>query len=840
MFLKNFNRWRQDTSGVVAMVVVFCIPAFIAAAGVAVDLAQAYNLKTRLSAALDKAALAAGNTSGMTSQEIEDRVDAFIAANYPPAALGESYDVSVLTPPGMVDISARSRVRTVFMNIFGQEYIDVYAETIVKKEVSGLELVMVLDTTGSMLETAGGGVTKIAAAKTAANTLLNILYGSNSNVPKLYVGVVPFSQNVNIGTQYSGFTTADSYDWGSGVTGAGWGGCVEARYSGAEDVTVTLPSSISFPKYYYPCSSSSNPWRFTTASNLMTNGTFGSSTGWTLSGAWGIGDGELYRTATAPDIAVNGDFSSSAGWTLETGWAISGGVLTRTHPNIMTDPGTGTAYGEFGTSTGWTLGSYNITGGQLTKTSTTGTSSVTRNPYYPLVNGYDYSVTFTVVDRVANSVRVDVGGDNGTSRSTPDGATYTETLTAAGNATVGFETTNGWRGIIDNLIVRQLDALAVRAPATPLVSGQQYEVIFTLSGYSSGSVRAYVGGNTGTARSSNGTFTQTITAGSSSANIGFVTDNGFVGTIDSYSIRAVGVNTATAAPSLSGSTFYLVEYTIETFTSGSVQVSIGSDTSCDAGVTWTPDCGLGTIRTAAGTYKEILRSDGTDLIKFTSNEFVGRIDDVKILPACGGSGPYTYYEPLDEGIGPNKACSKPLLEMTGEKADIAAKINELTAQGSTMIHLGMSWAYRMLDETWEGEWTGTMADATSPGPLPLPYNTSGMNKAVILMTDGDNTFTTYSAYGDTSTNVSYSSCSYGTGAADKFDCKTRDVCAAMKAQNILVYTIALGQSLSSTSLDMLEACATSPAYAFTSPTTDSLTATFTTIANQLNSLYIVY
>ena len=72
---------------------------------------------------------------------------------------------------------------------------------------------------------------------------------------------------------------------------------------------------------------------------------------------------------------------------------------------------------------------------------------------------------------------------------------------------------------------------------TPIVLGEKYEVIFTISDYSgSGKVRASVGSTgIGIDRSSNGTFTEIITAAGSpnSFKIQVRSGNNFTGTIDS-------------------------------------------------------------------------------------------------------------------------------------------------------------------------------------------------------------------------------------------------------------------------------------------------------------------
>ena len=55
---------------------------------------------------------------------------------------------------------------------------------------------------------------KISNLKTAATTLVNILTGGANSAPKLWMGVVPFSQAVNIGTEPAALIIAYVVDQG--------------------------------------------------------------------------------------------------------------------------------------------------------------------------------------------------------------------------------------------------------------------------------------------------------------------------------------------------------------------------------------------------------------------------------------------------------------------------------------------------------------------------------------------------------------------------------------------------------------------------------------------------
>lgn len=186
-------RFRKAESGAVAIVFALCIPMFIGAAGVAVDLAQAYNVKNRLGNALDKAALAAGTMTG-TEEEVEAKALRFFEANFPDAKLGTPFDVEADIQDGVVIFSAHARVHTTFMSILGFDYIDVREESEVLREFAGVEVALVLDVTGSM---AGNNIT---ALKTASTNFLNIIYDRIEDPAYLKVGIVPFSQSVNVGS----------------------------------------------------------------------------------------------------------------------------------------------------------------------------------------------------------------------------------------------------------------------------------------------------------------------------------------------------------------------------------------------------------------------------------------------------------------------------------------------------------------------------------------------------------------------------------------------------------------------------------------------------------------
>jgi hypothetical protein len=146
----------------------------------------------------------------------------------------------------------------------------------------------------------------------------------------------------------------------------------------------------------------------------------------------------------------------------------------------------------------------------------------------------------------------------------------------------------------------------------------------------------------------------------------------------------------------------------------------------------------------------------------------------------------------------------------------------------------MHWGWNMLSPKWRGFWGGTM-DANN---LPLNYGTKGMMKAVVLVTDGDNTITTgiYSAYGHVAEGMLGTT--NATTAKNTIDSRTLALCTAMKAQGIYIYTIGLGTDISTTGQNIVKSCATAINYYFYSPTTSQLSTVFSAIGDSLSNLRV--
>lgn len=243
---------------------------------------------------------------------------------------------------------------------------------------------------------------------------------------------------------------------------------------------------------------------------------------------------------------------------------------------------------------------------------------------------------------------------------------------------------------------------------------------------------------------------------------------------------------------------------------------------------WGPTSWMGCLDARSGTLEETDNPPTTTANKFKAYYWA---DNNNYNNWINNSGKYN--SGIGVTLGPNKFCSQAVTPMTNKRTDILNGINSMQARGNTHTNLGAVWAWRMLSPRWRGLWGGTM-DANN---LPLDYGTPKMDKAIVLMTDGDNTMSNSvrSAYGYLSDGR------LGTTSASAaqagLDTRLTTVCNAIKSAGITVYTILFDQT-SGNVVNLFKNCATKPDYYFNSPTGADLHNAFRAIGDSLSSLRV--
>ncbi|MBI1206439.1 MAG: pilus assembly protein [Azospirillum sp.] len=238
---------RSRRGNVAVMFALSAVPVLVLA-GLAVDFGQAYTARARLASALDAAGLAVGSIQG-SEAELQSRFQQFFLANYAAGKIGTPYDIVLTVNGNQINVSGKADVETSFLKLVGVDKLTVGSSGEVIRETKGLDLVMALDNTGSM---AGNKMTQL---KTAATDLVNILFGSGSTSETLLIGMVPFSDVVNIGTGQSAYVTSTAvYDWGPSA----WAGCVAARSAPYDTDDSSIGSGGKWAPFYWKDDSNNN------------------------------------------------------------------------------------------------------------------------------------------------------------------------------------------------------------------------------------------------------------------------------------------------------------------------------------------------------------------------------------------------------------------------------------------------------------------------------------------------------------------------------------------------------------------------------------------------------
>ncbi len=194
------RRLRGDRRGAVAVFLAFAIVPMIGFVGIATDTGRGYLVKSRLSSALDSAALAGALVISEKNRNAD--IQMYFDANFPPGYMDATIKgpkIKVKKRAQTVTLTASATIPTTFMRLFGYETITVNAMAETTGKLTPLDVVLAIDMSASMKSgVAGGGGSRIKVARKAATDLINILFGKDATERMLNIGLVPWNGKVNV------------------------------------------------------------------------------------------------------------------------------------------------------------------------------------------------------------------------------------------------------------------------------------------------------------------------------------------------------------------------------------------------------------------------------------------------------------------------------------------------------------------------------------------------------------------------------------------------------------------------------------------------------------------
>ncbi|MBN3728433.1 VWA domain-containing protein [Burkholderia sp. Ac-20379] len=232
--------------------------------------------------------------------------------------------------------------------------------------------------------------------------------------------------------------------------------------------------------------------------------------------------------------------------------------------------------------------------------------------------------------------------------------------------------------------------------------------------------------------------------------------------------------------------------------------------------------------------------------------------------------PNYYYGLTQTTVDQNSQCmGQAVTFLTNQQSTLTNSVNSMVAGGSTIIPEGLLWGWRMLVPEWSSTIAGAANGWISTDPtLPKPLTTQGLQRVMIVLTDGSNQigaagsfpntlyFNGLSGVGTNSLKATSIGMPNGqtdsaelhggnpedptsgnnAGYPDDVNTFQNAVCTAIKNDNITIYAITFGSDASgSVAQTAMRNCA-SPGDYYHAPDSTSLNTIFQQIAGNLGEL----
>lgn len=262
--LRRAANFRGAKGGNVAVIFAFSLVPLLLFVGGAIDYTRANASRTAMQEALDSAALMLSKeVNGLSQTDMQTKGEAYFKALYTDP-YAQDVKVTVNYTPSTsggstLTMSGSAALPTELMYIAGYQKIPFGTSSTTAWGTTKLRVALALDNTGSM---ASAG--KMNALKTAAKSLLAQLQTAATKDGDVYVSIVPFAKDVNVGSSNKnaiwlrwdlgtctnswgsqlGFMTQSDCNTAKGnwkaTTSSGWTGCVSDRDQN-NDVLSTVP-----------------------------------------------------------------------------------------------------------------------------------------------------------------------------------------------------------------------------------------------------------------------------------------------------------------------------------------------------------------------------------------------------------------------------------------------------------------------------------------------------------------------------------------------------------------------------------------------------------------------
>ena len=245
--MTSFLADRRGNFGIIAAAL--SLP-LMAGVGLAVDYSNLTRVRTEIQNAADAAALVAAKNNDKTNLQRRTLAQNMFRGNFWTSDI-KKVDVTLGEVSATVTVTAAPK--TFFMQLFGHDSVPLTVSSSAATRASTIEIVFVLDVSGSMNATMSSGKRRIEELKSAVSALLDDLEAQTDY--KVKAAYVPFNMNVNVGKTNKSFVKNFNDPLFAGTE---WKGCVFER--AAPDHIKDSPSGKWDAYIYPPMPNVRGPW----------------------------------------------------------------------------------------------------------------------------------------------------------------------------------------------------------------------------------------------------------------------------------------------------------------------------------------------------------------------------------------------------------------------------------------------------------------------------------------------------------------------------------------------------------------------------------------------------
>jgi Flp pilus assembly protein TadG len=282
------ERFAGANQGNIAVIFAIALLPILSFIGAAIDYTRANSARSSMQAALDSTALMLSKdfSEGRISEsQIEAKAQAYFAALYTNTDANSVSVHAVYTPStsmgSTIQVTGSGAVTTQFMKVAGFPNISFNTASTSAWGNVRMRVAIALDNTGSMRDDG-----KMPAMQQAAKALIDQLSALAKNPGDIYISIVPFSKDVNMGASNytqpwidwtdwdaaNGTSTCTAWDWRGRCTRSTWTpanhntwtGCFTDRDQNYDTMNTTpttaMPSTLFPAEQYSYCRSGNNPY----------------------------------------------------------------------------------------------------------------------------------------------------------------------------------------------------------------------------------------------------------------------------------------------------------------------------------------------------------------------------------------------------------------------------------------------------------------------------------------------------------------------------------------------------------------------------------------------------